>query len=788
MTYQKVAHGLVHFTALYGKVCDLAETSPFLLEVRRFAFIRSITPNPVIPALSTRRSSLDQPAESRALPTENPSSSPRRRDDALGLCKNAVEDNQRDRAATSCPETGLPSGTEWTGTRAVLMDERAAAAERMGKAFLPTEARRRRRGSTENADAADLSRACATNNLTTGKFDSRYSVVLLACGVVVLVSAFLVRAVLHSLRLEERAGGENVPPTAPCYGDHCTTSDQLFGNVSGQTVDPCDAEVFVAFIRTLGLTWPHMPPSNVSALGAILELNYRLALPLWFSLRVVPSAAKGGRRRLVLKPCCLGRLKFLMWQNQQAVDKGRYFDYWVAHYEALLGRKSLSRGRNEVNDLAREEAHISDKLAKLSDVSPSVPFLLHFSDIGSHTKHVSSNEWLAQVNKYIAGHVGDQAFTPEDEVFASDESVLSTIDDLFSHYAREKLVDHLSWQFVQMHAWIVDSTLLEMWGPNYWHIYEPILCARETEGVYRPVIAALYAEQRTTPQERSELDANLTDIKDVAARMFASSSWIDQTSKYVATKKLSAMSVGLWPPEPFFDQSRLETMYADFSNENTTEFSWVRLWTSTQELMRSLSGTSLHDVTVNMRSALFPFLFDYDYLMNRVDVAVSALAKPLYCPQGTPGMYYGSLAFAFTLAMMKMQDLTGLKLYSNGELVEAGRWSWLLDSTAKAYKQKMECLGEEPVSLSDIAAFEVIHAAFSRGMSNSTSLVQISRDIDERRTFFMAICLHSCSVENRRSPTANCNALLRNSRDFSEVFHCEVGSRMNPFNKCSFFK
>ncbi|XP_037565301.1 endothelin-converting enzyme 1 [Dermacentor silvarum] len=698
-----------------------------------------------------------------------------------------------------------------------------------------------------------------TNNLTTGKFDSRYSVVLLACGVVVLVSAFLVRAVLHSLRLEERAGGENVPPTAPCYGDHCTTSDQLFGNVSGQTVDPCedfrsyvcswwrpldrfpdlaisaqsdlvvkwiegfgsmletgaavdksgvaqkalrfyrscvtrtdrtqgDAEVFVAFIRTLGLTWPHMPPSNVSALGAILELNYRLALPLWFSLRVVPSAAKGGRRRLVLKPCCLGRLKFLMWQNQQAVDKGRYFDYWVAHYEALLGRKSLSRGRNEVNDLAREEAHISDKLAKLSDVSPSVPFLLHFSDIGSHTKHVSSNEWLAQVNKYIAGHVGDQAFTPEDEVFASDESVLSTIDDLFSHYAREKLVDHLSWQFVQMHAWIVDSTLLEMWGPNYWHIYEPILCARETEGVYRPVIAALYAEQRTTPQERSELDANLTDIKDVAARMFASSSWIDQTSKYVATKKLSAMSVGLWPPEPFFDQSRLETMYADFSNENTTEFSWVRLWTSTQELMRSLSGTSLHDVTVNMRSALFPFLFDYDYLMNRVDVAVSALAKPLYCPQGTPGMYYGSLAFAFTLAMMKMQDLTGLKLYSNGELVEAGRWSWLLDSTAKAYKQKMECLGEEPVSLSDIAAFEVIHAAFSRGMSNSTSLVQISRDIDERRTFFMAICLHSCSVENRRSPTANCNALLRNSRDFSEVFHCEVGSRMNPFNKCSFFK
>ncbi|XP_054933555.1 neprilysin-1-like [Dermacentor andersoni] len=549
-----------------------------------------------------------------------------------------------------------------------------------------------------------------------------------------------------------------------------------------------DADVFVAFIRSLGLTWPDMPPGSVSAMGTILELNYRLALPLWFSLRVVRSAAQSGRRRLVLKPCCLGRLKFIMWRNRQTVDKGRYFDYWVAHFEALLGRKSLPRDRNEVNDLAREEVQITDKLVKLSDVFPSVPLLLHFSDIGSHTKHVSSDEWLTQVNKYIAGSGGDHAFTPEDEVLTSDESVLSTIDDLFSHYAREKLVDHLSWQLVQIHAWVVDSTLLEMWGPNYWHIYEPILCARETEGVYRPAIAALYVGQRATPQERSELDANFTDIKDMATKMIASSSWIDQASKDVAIKKLSAMSVGLWPPEPFFGQSELETMYANFPNENATTTSWVRLWTSTQELMLSLAGTPLHDATMNMRSALFPVLFDYDYLANRVDVAVSALEKPLYCPQGTPGMYYGSLAFAFALAMMKMQDLTGIKLYSNGGLVEAGRWSWLSDSTAKVYKQKIECLGEEPISLSDIAAFEVVQAAFSRGMSDSTSLMQISREIDEKRTFFMAICLHSCSVENRRSPTTNCNALMRHSRDFSEVFHCKVGSRMNPFSKCSFFR
>ncbi|XP_050046573.2 uncharacterized protein [Dermacentor andersoni] len=118
------------------------------------------------------------------------------------------------------------------------MDEGAAGAERMGKACLPTGgARRRRRRST--ADAAELSPACATDNLDTEKFDSRHSVMLLTCGVVVLASVLLVRAVVYILRLE-RAGRDNTPTATPCYGDHCATRDRLFGNVSGQTVDPCE--------------------------------------------------------------------------------------------------------------------------------------------------------------------------------------------------------------------------------------------------------------------------------------------------------------------------------------------------------------------------------------------------------------------------------------------------------------------------------------------------------------------------------------------------------------------
>ncbi|KAH7957545.1 uncharacterized protein LOC119391212 [Rhipicephalus sanguineus] len=835
---------------------DGSELSPKKPAVPR----KKTLPSPELPSSksfsvnpSPERVLADGPVKDHAPPTDKSSTSQKQRGPSPVLRYNSAEKHvdqldDRPAAGTSCGASTLASTPEWAGTDAVLMDEKAAGSERLGKPFSSSGARRRRRRSRHR-------HTDATNDLTTRRFERRHWGFLFGFAVIVLTSGFLVGAMWNILSLG-RAGGDNEP--TPCYGADCATGDIPFGNFSGRNIDPCDdfrsyvcswwkpldrfpeltisaqsdlvvkwiegfgsmletgaavdksgvgqkvsqfyhscmtrtertqgdADAFVGFIRTLGLTWPEMPPSGVRAMGTVLELNYRLAMPLWFSLSAVRNEAQSGRRRLVLKPCCLGRLRFVQWRNQQAVDRGLYYDYWVAHYEALLGRKSVSRDRNEVNDLAREEAHIVEKLAKLSEVYPSVPLLFRFADIGSHTKRISSNDWLTQVNKYIVGDGGGHAFTPEDELLVSDESVLFAIDSLLGWYTPEKLIDHLSWQFVQMHAWIVDSTLLEIWGQNYWQIYEPILCARETEVVYRPVVAALYVGQTATPQERSQLDANLTDLRDFIAKMYASSTWIDQASRNVAIEKLRAMSVGLWPSESFFDHSKLQTMYAKFLNKNVTAHSWVRLWISAQETMRSLSGTSLHDVTMNMRSALFPFLFDYDYLTNKVDVAVSALAKPLYCAQWTPEMFYGSMAFAFALSMMKMQDLTGLKLYGNGTLVQAGRWSWLSDGTAKAYRQKAECLAEEPIGLSDIAAFEVVYAALSRGMSNSTSLLQISREIDEKRTFFMAICLHSCSVENRRSPTADCNALMRHSRDFSEVFHCKVGSRMNPFIKCSYF-
>ncbi|KAK8766866.1 hypothetical protein V5799_006351 [Amblyomma americanum] len=548
-----------------------------------------------------------------------------------------------------------------------------------------------------------------------------------------------------------------------------------------------DAEAFLAFLRRLGLTWPEMPPNGTNALGSILELNYKLASPIWLTIRVVHNKAAGGkRRRIVLKPCCMDRLKFFVFQNRWATDHKRYYDYWTSHYEALMGRQRLSRNPEQIDKLATEEADIVGKLEHLSHVTPTAPLVLHLSEIGRRTKKLPAEYWLTEINNHIAGGP-EPAFTLQDEVLVSDASVLKCLDNLFDNYSPEQLVDHLSWQFVQLHAWSVDRSLLDFRGANYLRINEPMLCAREVEDVYRPLLATLYVQQHLSKQERLELNANLSDLKETAAKMYTSATWLDQTDKNMAANKLRAMDVNLWPQEAFFDPGQLRTTYAGFPDENTTATSWVRLWISAQERLRSLAGTSIHDATANMRSMLYPALLGYDYLSNQVDIAVSSLGKPLYCPQATPGLFYGSLAFSFAKEMMKMQDTTGLRVHWNGELVQAGRWSWLSDSAAAAYKLKAGCLGADPVNLSDIAALEVVYKALSRGVRNTTSLLQMSRDIDEQKTFFMALCFHSCAVNESHSPTVNCNALLRHSRKFSEVFHCKTGSPMNPYRKCSYF-
>ncbi|KAK8778889.1 hypothetical protein V5799_019770 [Amblyomma americanum] len=527
-----------------------------------------------------------------------------------------------------------------------------------------------------------------------------------------------------------------------------------------------------------------MPPNSTNALGVILELNYKSALPIWLSMRVVHNATGRGDRRIHINSCCLGRLKFFTWHNKHETNKRRYLDYWASYHEVLVGSKSLSRDLSQVHEVAVDELYITGKLAELSFIHPKVPLSLTLADIEDYTKRISSANWLDQINKHVAR---DQhsAFTPQDKVVVSDVSVLRCLDDLFERYTEPQLVDHLSWQFVQLYAWVVDDITEHPWSQELAPAYGNLKCCREMEAIYRPLLAVIYARHHFTPQQLQVMTTSFSQLVDEAANMFTASEWLDGQSKSVAVDKLRTMTVSLWPPEPFFDDRELASMYGQFSANAMAGGSWVQEWVKAQEVMRSQAGTPFHDITVNMRSMLFPILAGYDYLLNNVEIAVSALARPLYYPRGSLAAFYGGLGFVFALAMMKMQDATGLKVMADHSLVGAGRWSWLSNNATSVYKEKVNCLRGTLVSLTDIAALEVVYALFSRSLQATTSEVSLREA--EKEKFFKTLCLHSCAISDRSLPTFHCKELLQHSHRFSEVFRCKSGSPMNPRHKCSYF-
>ncbi|KAH9377713.1 hypothetical protein HPB48_001310 [Haemaphysalis longicornis] len=524
--------------------------------------------------------------------------------------------------------TDMASGrTEFDRAGVMMCNERAARRERLGHAGVVPGRRGKQHflNSASPSPEAALYAACSGND---DPMDRRKPAVLIAFVVTAAVLALLVRAVVNSLSraaARDKLTSVHVPcPTGDCDWPGGLRQNGTAGNVgpshvcaswkpldrfpelalsvqsdvmvswienlasvikSAAAVDTShvafkphtfyesclragarserDANAFVTFLRSRNIYWPELRRNGVGALGLMLNLSSTFPLPAWITTRVIhDTRASGQQRRILIRKGSMGSVSSLFWMNHRLTSQGRYFDYWMRIHGALMGFASASISREDIEQIAIEEADIINRLMKLSSDSPKAPILMPISKLGNYTENIPSSKWLEQINKHISSE--GRAFTLQDQVTVSDASLLRTLNDLFVRYTDEKLVDHMSWQFVQLHAWIVDKNLLDLGGQNYSRVYQPLLCALETENAYRPLLAVIIGSQLMTPQQRDALSAGLQALLDRARDMFAATTWLDDESKHVAVAKLRAMGVSLWPPERFFNKSELADMYAQF--------------------------------------------------------------------------------------------------------------------------------------------------------------------------------------------------------------------------------
>ncbi|XP_077564161.1 endothelin-converting enzyme 1-like [Haemaphysalis longicornis] len=542
-----------------------------------------------------------------------------------------------------------------------------------------------------------------------------------------------------------------------------------------------EADGFVSFLDQRNLSWPKLPLPGRSALGVLIYLALHWRQYFWLTLRFqTERGANSGKIRILMTSGNKDVLIYLATNYMRLQLSNNYHRYWMMHYKTMYGKRAPVPSAEQIDASGSVFARVLKLLLDAIMKVPKQPLQTRLSQIGRYTGRLTSSHWMEQLNVQVSDRF---AFTGEEEVLVSDRLLLETIGQLFGQYNDSELIREMTWEFVQVHIAVVDAhgVAMTLGGRDNVEGYVRGFCAFIVDEIYRTLLDSLYVALRRTSDDGRLITVGLGSIIQKAIDK-VKSSWLSDDSKRTVLEKYGAMRIGVWPPD-ILDES-VARAYRCFPTRGKT---FVLFWIAAQECRWRITGTTFERNTSSVYGLTASRLADYDYLTNTVHMAVTALTDPLYYTRGTRAMFYAGIGFLFATQMMKVQDMTGIKVLPNGSIVDR---PWLETPDLGRFEDKRRCLGAraEGYLVPAISALEVTYAVFTEDGGVNFTRHPITNNMTEAQVFFSTVCEMTCHTEkNHWIPLADCNVLVQNSRHFSDAYHCPPGSPMNPKRKCGFF-
>nr|XP_054922566.1 endothelin-converting enzyme 1-like [Dermacentor andersoni] len=539
-------------------------------------------------------------------------------------------------------------------------------------------------------------------------------------------------------------------------------------------------EEFRHLMQAMRLSWPEPPREDSNALGVLLSLAFQWQIPLWIAVNA-PALQKTDWR-LRIRP---GDYIPLLKNQYVSVTSGDgYVRYWLGFYNAFRTSSTIPLSRPQIERVADAEGRILEQLNKALISKKKIPAVLPLAVVGNFSAPVSSSEWLEQLTLSLAF---SPKFVASDQIAVSDTGFLAALGGLFANYTHQRLIEQLSWAFVQAYSPISDPKLQTARYGNTWKAdrYRPILCAHQVESSMKMLVFALNYVSGYTQRDTELVNAGLTSLIYAASSKINSSGWLDEESKARAARKIDSVLTFLWPAKQWIRNEFLSSLYNDYPSEEET---FGDYWIKARFAVAKHDRTAEFEATLNLPSNIPPPSFGYDYITNSIALPIGIVDRPLYYGDGNKAMFYGGLGFLIALQIASALDSVGITWDAEERSVASIIAS---DASMKAFEVKDGCVEDEGIEsiFPEVPALEIAYAAFQRAVRNDkdgapAALPGLSPD----KVFFMTLCYMACTrLDAKHAFGVDCHKVVRNSPAFQAAFSCPSGSKMNPTRKCTFF-
>lgn len=283
---------------------------------------------------------------------------------------------------------------------------------------------------------------------------------------------------------------------------------------------------------------------------------------------------------------------------------------------------------------------------------------------------------------------------------------------------------------------------------------------------------------------------------------------MDEDTRKSAKEKADAIYNMIGYPSFIMDPKELDKVFNDYTAvpdlyfENAMRF-FNFSWRVTADQLRKAPNRDQWSMTPPMVNAY------YSPTKNEIVFPAGILQAPFYTRSSPKALNFGGIGVVVGHELTHAFDDQGREYDKDGNLRP-----WWKNSSVEAFKQQTECMVEqysnysvngEPVNgrhtlgenIADNGGLKAAYRAYQNWVQrNGPEHTLPTLGLTNDQLFFLGFAQVWCSV---RTPESSHEGLitdphspsrfrvigsLSNSKEFSQHFHCPLGSPMNPHHKC----
>ncbi|XP_077497743.1 neprilysin-1-like [Amblyomma americanum] len=303
-----------------------------------------------------------------------------------------------------------------------------------------------------------------------------------------------------------------------------------------------------------------------------------------------------------------------------------------------------------------------------------------------------------------------------------------------------------------------------------------------------------YLRSRVTLTALKKAEDMFWRIRDAFDLAIGGSSWLKNTVREFALRHLDILEFHIGSIGNILDESFVNEHYAAFP-EMSPSGQFLEQWLKARSARAQEKWSDHTRVHFHMSRASPYYVAGSHALL----IPAGALLPIFADAEGNPALHYGAFGNALAHQIMNAYDVFGEMNYCYNE------------QTRQPFTQKVQCLRDtyskagfsvkrgqrNPAELENLG--DMVGAALALDAFRSLPGAQQTQTLPDlnltaTQLFFVGHCMTTCKLDSRKaagrfaSARARCIVPAMNMDDFWAVFDCPRGTRMNPDQKCSFWK